>query len=373
MPPDENPIQALIAERGPVRFRDFMELALYHGEHGYYGAGRGAPGRGGDYFTSVSVGAVFGELVGVQLREMWERLGRPERFTVVEQGANDGVFAADVLGWCKREAADFFEAVWVEIVENLEVLRRRQEERLGEFAGKVTWRNNLAELPAFTGAHFSNELIDAFPVHVVRFRAGEWWERCVTADLQWTDQVLEDTALLDRLRDVPRIEGYTTEVNLDALQWAEALALKMERGWVLAIDYGFSRERYYAPERAQGTLQCYAGHSKGLDPLAKPGFCDLTAHVEFTSLAEAFLAAGMDIAGYTDQHHFLTGLVSRAYTDRAPSAQDIRQLKTLLHPEMMGTSFQVLGMSRGVPGAPLSGFQFARDARRELGIPGQPG
>jgi SAM-dependent MidA family methyltransferase len=253
-------------------------------------------------------------------------------------------------------------------VENLEILQVRQRERLGEFVGKVTWRNGLEELPPFTGVHFSNELIDAFPVHAVRFRDGEWRELYVTAGLEWTDRPIHDAALLEPLADVPRLEGYTTELNLDALRWAEALGAKIDQGWVVVIDYGFPRERYYSPERPQGTLQCYAGHAKGLDPLANPGFCDLTAHVEFTSLANAFLAAGMKIAGYTDQHHFLTGLVGPAYAGRAPTPKEVRGLKTLLHPEMLGTAFHVLGMSHGVPDQALAGFQFARDSRRELGI-----
>jgi SAM-dependent MidA family methyltransferase len=348
-----------------------MEMALYHPRHGYYGAGRAALGRAGDYFTSVSVGAVFGGLLGVQFCEMWDLLGRPDTFTIVEQGANDGAFAADVLGWSRTEAPNFFNALRYVILENLPVLQARQRDRLGEFAARVAWRTAIEDLPPFTGVHFSNELIDAFPVHAVRFRNGQWRERYVTAALEWTDQPIaldNAAALLDRLADVPRLEGYTTEVNLDALRWAEALGAKIDQGWVLAIDYGFPWARYYSPERPQGTLQCYSGHAKGLDPLATPGFCDLTAHVDFTSLASAFLAAGMEIAGYTDQHHFLTGLVGRAYDGRAPSPKEARGLKTLLHPEMLGTTFHVLGMSRGVPALALSGFQFARDARRELGI-----
>jgi len=363
-----NPIQALIAERGAVLFRDFMELALYHPEHGYYGAGRAALGRKGDYFTSVSVGALFGKLLAAQFREMWALLDQPEGFTIVEQGANDGTFAADVLGWSRAEAPDFFEALRYEIVEGLEMLRVRQRERLGEFAGKVTWRTGLAELPRFSGVHFSNELIDAFPVRLVRFRRGKWREMYVTPELEWRELPAEK-GLIERLEDVPRLEGYTTEVNLDAPRWAEALASKIDRGWVVAIDYGFPRERYYTPERRQGTLECYAGHAKGLDPLANPGFCDLTAHEEFTSLARAFLAGGMTLAGYTDQHHFLTGLVTGAFAERALTEKDARRcLKTLLHPEMLGTAFQVLGMSRGVPDGKLAGFRFARDGRRELGI-----
>jgi SAM-dependent MidA family methyltransferase len=363
-----NRIQALVAERGGVRFRDFMELALYDPAHGYYGAGRAALGRAGDYFTNVSVGKVFGELLGWQFLEMWERLGRPEGFTIVEQGANDGAFAADVLGWSREAEGDFYGALRYEVVEGLEVLKGRQRERLGEFAGKVTWRNRLEELPRFTGVHFSNELLDAFPVHRVRFRDGEWRELHVTPELAWKEAALGAGALLEGLADAPRIEGYTTEVNLAAPRWAEALAAKIERGWVVVVDYGFPRESYYAPERRAGTLECYAGHARGLDPLANPGFCDLTAHVEFTSLARAFLASGMELAGYTDQHHFLTGILGRAFAGRAPTAQEARGLKTLVHPEMMGRAFQVLGMARGVPEGTLAGFQFARDARGELGI-----
>jgi SAM-dependent MidA family methyltransferase len=309
--------------------------------------------------------------MGGQFREMWEGLGRPNPFTIVEQGADDGTFAADVLGWCRAREPEFFEVAKVEIVEGLEVLRGRQRERLGEFAGKVTWRETLEELPPFTGVHFSNELVDAMPVHLARFREGEWRELYVVAgprDLQWEEVPVRDAALLEGLADAPRIEGYTTEVNLEAPRWARELAPKITRGWVLAIDYGFPRAHYYAPERRLGTLECYAGHTKGLDPLARPGFCDLTAHVEFTSLARAFLAAGMTLEGYTDQHHFLTGLVSRHFAQRTPSAQEARALKTLLHPEMLGRAFQVLGMARGAPEAELAGFRFARDARGELGI-----
>ena len=367
-----NAIQEMIAQRGGVRFRDFMELALYDPRHGYYGAGLAALGREGDYFTNVSVGAIFGELMGAQFQEMWEALGRPGEFTIAEQGANDGALAADVLGWSRDEAPAFFEALRYEIVEGLEVLRERQGERLKDFSEKVCWRDRLEELPRLTGVHFSNELIDAFPVHLVRYRDGRWREMTVTGSLEWEDQPIGDPVLAARMADLPRIEGYTTEINLEALRWAEVLASGIERGWVVAIDYGFPWARYYSPERRMGTLQCDTGHRRGIDPLSNPGFCDLTAHVEFTSLTRAFLGAGMELAGYTDQHHFLTGLVSRRFAERAPGPQQLRGLKTLLHPELMGTTFEVLGVSRGVPvGAPggtLAGFKFARDGRGELGL-----
>jgi SAM-dependent MidA family methyltransferase len=362
----QNPIQALVAARGGMPFRDFIELALYHPEHGYYGAGRARLGRGGDFFTNVSVGKVYGELLAGQFVEMWERLGRPGDFAIVEQGANDGAFAADVLGWCREEASDFYGAMRYVIVEGLEVLRGRQAEALAGFAGKVSWRPALEEMEGFTGVHFSNELVDAFPVHLVRWREGGWMELWVTGELGWLEEPIAPGPLLERLADVPQIDGYTTEINLEAPRWAATLAARLEQGWVLAVDYGMARDRYYAPESHTGTLQCYAGHTRGIDPLANPGHCDLTAHVEFTSLADAFLATGMELAGYTDQHHFLTGLAARAFAQRAPTPQESRGLKTLLHPEMLGTSFQVLGVSRGVPEEALAGFKFARDGRRAL-------
>lgn len=370
MPPigAQNPIQAIVAERGKMPFREFMDLALYHPEHGYYASGRAAVGRKGDFFTNVSVGRVYGELLAGQFVEMWERLGQPANFTIVEQGANDGAFAEDVLGWCREHAPGFYANVRYTIVEPFNVLRSRQEQRLAEHADKVTWYPDLDDLPRFTGVHFSNELVDAFPVHLVRWRVDGWQELYVTGDLEWKEVPLQPRWMRDRLTDVPQIDGYTTELNVDAFQWAETVAGVIERGWVLTVDYGMPRDRYYAPERHTGTLQCYAAHTKGLDPLANPGHCDLTTHVEFTSLAQAFLTAEMTLAGYTDQHHFLTGLAARAFAQRAPTPQEARGLKTLLHPEMLGTSFQVLAMSRNVPAEALAGFQFARDGYRGLGV-----
>ena len=246
-------------------------------------------------------------------------------------------------------------------MEPVHASRERQRERLGEFEGRVGWRDSAGELPRFTGVHFSNELVDAFPVHLAKFREGEWREMYVTGELKWREEAVSDPAVKERLKDLPRIEGYLTEVNLEALRWAEEVARSVERGWVVVVDYGYTRQRYYAPERMQGTLECYSGHAKGLDPLARPGFCDLTAHVEFTSLARTFMKCGMQLAGFTDQHHFLTGIVGRVFAERTPTAREARGLKTLLHPEMLGRAFQVLGLQRGTPEERLAGFRFARE------------
>ena len=331
-----------------------MDLALYHPEHGYYASGRALLGREGDFFTSVSVGPVYGEMLGTQFLEMWDRLSRPGSFTIVEQGAHDGTFAADVLAWAQAEEPAFHEAIDYAIIEQSPALQAKQEARLAGF--KVRWSHNLEP---FEGVHFSNELFDALPVQLVRFQNGAWRELFVTADLTWADQPAEVPV------DAPHIEGYTTEISPGAVELATEIARKIRRGWILAVDYGYPHAAYYAPERHTGTLQCYSQHKKKVDPLANPGFQDITAHVDFTNLASAFLHASMDLAGYADQHHFLTGIISQ----RPPSPHQLRGLKTLLHPELMGRSFHVLCVSRGVPlDPPLAGFRYARDASKELGL-----
>ena len=172
-------LQREIADQGPIPFRDFMAAALYHPSAGYYSSGRSRIGREGDFFTSVSVGALFGKLLARQVAEMWERLRRPAQFEIVEQGANGGDFARDVLGALRETAPDCFAAVVYTVIEPAAALRDAQSATLAEFAGKVCWHESLEELAPFTGVHFSNELIDAFPVHrVIRF-GGTWLEQYV--------------------------------------------------------------------------------------------------------------------------------------------------------------------------------------------------
>jgi SAM-dependent MidA family methyltransferase len=370
-------IRAELAAGGPVTFRRFMELALYHPEHGYYASGRAAIGRRGDFFTNVSVGPLFGKLLAAQFAEMWERLGKPREFTVVEQGAHDGAFARDALAAARADAPEFFEAVRYAIVEPFRILRERQELTLAEFAqaGRIRHAASLAELDPFCGVHFSNELLDAMPVHLIIFRDGAWRERyvCVSnGGFAFTDGALSTDALRDRVEQIspPAIEGYQTEVNRDVLHWIDALAAKLARGYVLAIDYGWPRADFYDAARKSGTLACCSSHRRSRDPLANAGASDITAHVEFTSLVERAEARGFALAGFTDQHRFMIGLGRRAFPDgTAMPAKELRAFKTLMHPEMLGASFKVLALQKGaVGGEPLTGFDFAPHPRRVLGI-----
>ncbi|HEV2804150.1 MAG TPA: SAM-dependent methyltransferase [Chthoniobacterales bacterium] len=357
-------IRETIRRDGPVRFDWFMEQALYHAQFGYYSSGRCAIGRRGDYFTSVSVGPLFGRMLAAQFAEMWEIMGRPDDFTIVEQGAHHGEFAGDVL----KALRDSSVPIRYGIVEPSPVLEKHQRDTLAEFAGVVTWRKSVAELEPFGGVHFSNELIDSMPVRLVaREQSEEWQEKFVALsddNFVFTTKPIADDPLRDRLRRIPLAENvrYETEVNLAAGDWIENVARKLTRGFVLAADYGYPRAEIYSAARTTGTLQAFARHRTVSSPLEGVGQVDITAHVDWTSVAERAEESGLDLVGFTDQHHFLTGLLLR----RTPAEDERRALQTLLHPEFLGTRFQYLALSKNVAAARLTGFQFARPAKSGL-------
>jgi SAM-dependent MidA family methyltransferase len=365
-----------IRRDGPISFARFMEQALYHPEHGYYGSGRCTIGRRGDYFTSVSVGPLFGKLLAGQFAEIWEALGRPDDFVIVEQGAHHGEFATDVLEALRTGQPEFFAILRYRIVEPFPILRQRQESVLRPFAGKTQWVASLEEMESFCGVHFSNELLDAMPVHLLK-AAGEgearrWHERCVertSCGFTFVDRPVTDVRLLERLAKIPPppAGSYETEINLAALDWIDALAGKLRRGVVLVADYGLARPEYYATSRRTGTLQCYAEHRVLPSPLESVGRSDITTHVEWTSVAERAKKCGLRIAGFTDQHHFFTGLLSSHPALASAGAEKSRALQTLIHPEFLGTKFQFLALTKDfVTSESLGGFKFARDARSAL-------
>lgn len=370
-------VRETIRREGPVSFAWFMEQALYHPALGYYSSGRCAIGRRGDYFTNASVGPLFGRLLAAQFAEMWERLGRPRDFMIVEQGAHHGDFARDVLLATRERFPDFFADLRYRIVEPFPILQERQRAGLGEFPGKVGWENSLETMPRFCGVHFSNELLDAMPVYLIARDADNagWQERLVGESGEGFVFVSEPMTNESLRRHLEQIDPqphppYESEANLAALQWIESVSQKLARGFILAADYGYSRDRFYAAERTTGTLQAYAGHHPLPSPLHAVGHADITAHVDWTSIAERAEECGLALSGFTDQHHFITGLLTgvaqtEAGEEAEPSAR--RALQTLLHPELMGTRFQYLALGKEVPAVELSGFRFARDARSSLG------
>jgi SAM-dependent MidA family methyltransferase len=351
----EDSIRDEIRRGGPMRFDRLMELALYAPDLGYY-VKNPRIGRGGDFYTSVSVGPLFGRMLARQFWQMWQSLGKPDPFWIAEQGAHDGQLARDILDWCETETPDFWPALRYAIIDGPSV--------------KNTMSLTLSQLgneePA--GVFFSNELVDAFPVRVVAFHDGEWRERCVEVTNErfiWTDQPIEDRDLNLWIAEqkIPDIEGYTTEINLRARDWMESAARAMHRGYVLTIDYGFPSYEYYAPHRTAGTLTSYARHKRVDDVLANVGEQDITAHVDFSALAWAGRGAGLAHLGFLDQQHFLMGIahdeLSGAAGPRAGVAENTRAFQTLTHPQHLGAKFHALVQAKDAPSA-LDGLRFAR-------------
>jgi SAM-dependent MidA family methyltransferase len=377
-------IRDTIRKHGPQSFAWLMEQALYHPHHGYYSSGRAAIGRRGDYFTNVSVGPLFGQLLAAQFAEMWERLGsggsgreqRIESFVIVEQGVHHGEFARDLLEASHARWPEFFQAIRYLIIEPFAILQDRQSETLCEFEEKVSWKKSLTEVDPFVGVHFSNELLDSMPVHLVVSTSRGWREKFVAIErdqLVFIEQAIVDPALKARVALLPeRAAGYETEVNLAVLDWIDNLSAKLIRGYVIAADYGFARDEFYAPHRTAGTLQVRAQHRRLACPLEQIGDADISTHVDWTSLAEQAKKSGLRVHGFTDQHHFITGILSELLREEAEKNADPknkRALQTLLHPEMLGRAFQVLALEKNVDrAAPLAGFKFARDGRAPLGI-----
>jgi SAM-dependent MidA family methyltransferase len=331
-----------------------MEQALYHPEHGYYSSGRCAIGRKGDYFTNVSVGPLFGQLMTAQFAETWEQLGKIDNFVIVEQGAHDGQFARDVLESAKSRTPEFFEALDYRIIEPFPILRERQSQMLEPFRNKIEWRDSLEP---FTGVHFSNELLDAMPVRLISGNT----EKLI--GLQGERFVFVEHS------------SANSPFNQAALDWAHSIAANLRRGYVIAIDYGHLGDEF------QRDIQVRAQHRQLDSPFDQIGHADITMHVDWTSIIPRAEADGLRLAGFADQHHFLTGIISELGTgswSQSPlpdSPKAKRALQTLLHPEMLGRAFQVLALAKNVDsGAPqLAGFKFAREPRcaLELNKPNQ--
>ena len=336
-------IRETIRAKGPQSFAWFMQQALFHPEHGYYSSGRCAIGRKGDYFTNVSVGPLFGQLLASQFSEIWERLGQADDFVVVEQGAHDGQFARDVLEFVQKRLPEFFDALRYRILEPFPILQARQRQTLEAYRDKVDWRSSPEP---FTGVHFSNELLDAMPVRLIR----DGTEKLVSLDG-------DNFVFLDRLVD-------KTMFNQAALECIDEIAANLQRGYVIAIDYGSLDEEF------ERNVQVRAQHRHLESPFEQIGDADITMSVHWKSIVERAQANAFRVAGFTDQHHFLTGIISqfesgdRGQSLLADSRKAKRELQTLLHPEMLGRAFQVLALAKNVGPEtnPLAGFKFARQS-----------
>ncbi len=360
---------------GFIPFSRFMALALYCPNLGYYERPESAPGRAGDFFTSVSVGPLFGRLLAAQFDEWLTELGDGP-IQLVEAGAHDGRLALDLLSALETEAAAGRAPFWPQleywILEPSARRRTWQAERLQPFTHRIRWFDGPDQLGrrSIRGVMFSNELIDAFPVARLRWSSGsrQWFEvgvKASAAGWQWTllpPNASRVAALLGSagLEVPPELgallpDGFTLDLAEGAGRWWAEAAAALEHGKLMTIDYGGSAESLLHPSRAGGTLRAYRRHRPGTDPLADPGEQDLTSHVNFSELIRAGEAAGLESEPMQSQGQFLHAIASRRWAgtethpDRDPvpiPPAEIRQFQTLTHPEHLGRRFQVLVQTR---------------------------
>jgi len=355
------------AEGGAIPFVRFMELALYAPGLGYYSAGAHKLGAEGDFVTAPEIAPLFSRTLGRAILPLLEALPGAD---LLEVGAGSGRMAADLLA----ELEALGRRPRYAILERSAELRQRQQAALAAFAERVTW---LDDLPAaFTGIVLANELLDAMPVHRLLREGGEWHEAWVAREADrfvWRRGPLTDPRLGERMAAIEAAVGalpepYLTEVNLAAEDWIATLGERLARGAVLLVDYGHPRRAYYHPQRAMGTLGCHYRHHHHDDPFRFPGLQDITAHVDFTAIADAALGAGLKVAGFTTQAHFLlgSGLPDLAGFSEDPRKQleTANQIRRLTLPQEMGETFKVMLLTKRLD-VRLPGFAL-QDLRNRL-------
>ncbi len=367
-------IAAEISNAGPIPFARFMELALYHPQFGYYIRPTGGPeperiGWSGDFYTSSDVHPLLGRALARQIRQIDELLGHPALFTIVEMGAGKGLLARHILDACASESASFLNRLRYVLIERSPAMRELQCRNLASYLatpGRVSWVSGLSDLPnaSLVGLFLSNELVDAFPVHRIHVVDGELKEIHVDyrdgrfVECLCPPSTPEIETHLHRMGvDLPN--GYRTEINLEALRWMREVARVMNRGVVITVDYGHSAQDFFAPERHRGTFLCYYRQMVSEDPYTRVGEQDMTAHVDFTSLATVGEEAGLAVTGFTNQMSFLISLGAEHLLDTLdPESPEFRAALHLLRPEGMGRTFKILVQHKGIPRPELEGLTF---------------
>ena len=389
-------IEQEIRERGPIPFSRYMEMCLYHPELGYYSRHAEQFGKAGDFYTSSDVHAVFGRLLARQFEEMWRVLGSPEKIVLLEFGPGRGLFAQDVLHWSRKKFPEFFDALHYALVESSPALQQRLERTLSEYveAGKASLcppdedfgnyvsalRGNHSEAGSDVHADgkptsvpvliFANEFFDALPFEVIssegELRIDAYHGHFVET---WAPASRQEVEFLDRYSIHPD-QGERVEAPLIAQQYMSRITKAANRGFILLIDYGYTRDEQLAG-RHRGTITAFRQHSVSADPYEAPGEQDITAHVNFTALSAVAERNGMQVQKLLTQSQFLMGIgETNQFADafeecRLPQerAKVALQLKHLVTPAGMGETFHVLLASKGVDAAivaKLAGMSFTK-------------
>jgi SAM-dependent MidA family methyltransferase len=380
-------LTAWIRERSPVTVAAFMDAALYHPDFGYYARAVQRSGRAGDFFTSVDVGPLFGELLAAQIAEMaaiacdigrGRPSGRPAYFDLVEAGAGNGRLSADILRALNRDYPETYNATHLSLVEASVTARTTHADTLAEAADRLA--SSSAALPdSFEGVLIANELLDAMPVHQVVMREDGLREIYVEIrgdHLGLREGPLSTPRLAEyfaRLR-ITLEPGWRAEVSLAAVDWMREAARSLQRGFIILIDYGHEASELYSVTHSAGTLTSFSGHrstgpeSAATPWLRNPGQQDLTAHVDFTSIRYAAEKEGCTTLGFLDQMYFLLALVSATQPTSAGGAlqgvprletltvKERLALKTLVMPGGLGSTMKVMVLGKGVGTPQLTGL-----------------
>ncbi len=361
-------IEERIRAQGPLTFAEYMDACLYHPEHGYYTKARQQPRR--DYYTSVDTGPLFGRLLARQFREMWEQLERPEEFVLAETGAGVGMLAAQILDFAADEFPEFYVALRYVAVERSAARRGLQSEGLPAHPARERFAV-ASELPAeiSCGCIFSNELFDAMPVHrLVRegYDLRELYVALGPNGLCEQTGPLSSAALREYFsgQGIALEQSQQAEVNVQACDWIEDAGKRLRRGFVLTVDYGHEASELYDQRHMRGTLLAYHRHRASEDFFRAPGEQDLTAHVNFTALDRWGRRSGLVRTGFNSQSNFLMALARQSdfadlQSERMNQSERSRArllFKTLIYPEGMGETFQVLIQHKNVESPRLSGL-----------------
>lgn len=341
---------------GKITFADYMKLCLYAPGLGYYSAGSQKLGQLGDFTTAPEISALFSQTLSRHIKDVFQQL---EQANILEFGAGSGKMAADILKELENKQC-LPEQYY--IIEASADLRERQQQTVQEviphLADKVIWLNTIPE--NFVGVVLANEVCDAMPIHCLQFEAGKVRERYIKNDgqqLQWCTGKISLPHLAKRAIEIQSLIGdsdYLTEVNLAAEGWLASIADKLQQGAVFIIDYGYPQATYYHPQRTSGSLMCYYQHHGHDNPLILQGLQDITAHVDFTALAQTAIDNDLEVAGFQSQADFLLAggitelTLAHDAADELALLQQASEIKRLTLPTEMGENFKVLTLCRNI-------------------------
>lgn len=344
-------LRKIIHEMSPLTFDKFMDLCLYHPEFGYYAQTPTHVGKDGDFFTSVSCGPLFGQIIADVIAQWWKNHQITGPWRIIEIGPNNAALACDVLTTLSREHPEAWEMLEFCGIDPLPVPRHFQMHALASFGTKARCLASVDALPPMPTFIYANEVLDAFPCRLIEKSQDGWKEvhiHSISEDAPLQENLTNFSGKLPPLLqndDYPL--GYRTEIRDSSQGFWQSLRACITHGEMLWFDYGFAEPEYYAIERTRGTLRVYQKHQASENPLENLGQCDITAHVNFTAVAREAMAAGYILKSFEPQEFFLTKHATARLTHGDLDAKTLRNFQTLTHPAHLGGKFHALHFSIG--------------------------